>query len=146
MPLFYYSRLTEGGRSSAWPRGPRKRRERRSPVEPCSPGWLSDSAAAPCSPLPLHLTNKQWRRWIMRCWPKSKLSRETAHTGNLSSLLAPNKFGFLQMTAVGFADTDCAYEWSWGWGGCGGGTEEVYSLFQVLGWEMCWACTVKTWL
>lgn len=46
----------------------------------------------------------------MRRWPCSKLSQYTVHAGNSPSLLMPNKFGYLQTTALGFADADCEYE------------------------------------
>lgn len=80
MPLFYYSRLTEGGKAQADLQDPESE-EKRSPVEPRSPGWLHDSLTAPSPPFPLPPTNKQWRRWIMRCWPWSKLN------GTLSTLV-----------------------------------------------------------
>lgn len=44
----------------------------------------------------------------------------------------PNKFGYLQMTAVGFADTDCEYELR-SWGGCGEDKGGIFNVFQVVG-------------
>lgn len=144
MPLFYYSRLTEGAEAQVDLQDPESE-EKRSPVEPHSPGWLHDSLTAHSPPLPLPLTDKQWRRWIMRCWPWSKLSGYTVHTGNLHSLLLPNKFGYLQTTAVGFADADGEYEWLWSWGGCGGGKRGFIASLPSLRQEKCWPCSIKDW-